>query len=144
MRGVTNLQISQEQKVRNNKSSIMVSIELKKNSRGLRLWGMGVVLVLKIRNEISGLLLWVEVKMVKNKIYFFLILFCPLVKILACCQVSTKKKWRRRSFFSPSAAVVLKEVILGLSINKCFVLKSTKNLQKIKHSDSLCSAENAF
>ena len=87
--------------------------------------GMGVVLVLKIRNEISGLLLWVEVKMVKNKIYFFGILFCPLVKVLACCQVSTKKM--AADFFSPSAVVVLKEVILGLSINKCFVLKSTKN-----------------
>ena len=107
----------------------MVSIELKKKTRGLRLWGMGVVLVLKIRNEISGLLLWVEVKMVKNKIYFFLILFCPLVKVLACCQVSTKKM-AAKSFFSPSAAVVLKEVILGLSINKCFVLKSTKNQSK--------------
>ena len=87
---------------------------IKKKSRGLRLWGMGVVLVLKIWNEISRLILWVWVKMVKNRIELFRRLFA-LGREVLIFVVRYKQKWPpppRENF---------------IVFHKWFVLKSTKN-----------------
>ena len=75
---------------------------------------MGVVLVLKIWNEISRLILWVWVKMVKNRIELFRSFFA-LGREVLIFVVRYKQKWPpppRENF---------------IVFHKWFVLKSPKN-----------------
>ena len=75
---------------------------------------MGVVLVLKIWNEICRLILWVWVKMVKNRIELFRRLFA-LGREVLIFVVRYKQKWPpppRENF---------------IVFHKWFVLKSPKN-----------------